>query len=147
MLKNPKYGWVDVHLGDFCDRASYLTDVIYDVLEALIHVLEREGPAAVYFDAEGWDWYMLITWYETYIIDYPYRTEEYIRYGPYDKQKLTVIDIRCEDIAKEVINDFEKDYIEWISWNPEGESEERTIELEKMVNRIKELLEDRDERV
>ena len=35
MLENPKHGWVKVHLGDFCDRASYLTDVIDDILEEL----------------------------------------------------------------------------------------------------------------
>ena len=43
MLENPSCGWVKIHLGDFCDRASYLTDVIYDILEALIHVLNRKG--------------------------------------------------------------------------------------------------------
>ena len=109
MLENPSCGWVKIHLGDFCDRASYLTDVIYDILEALIHVLNRKGSASVYFDAEGWEWYIVFTWYETFIIDYPYRT---------------------------------KDYDEWIHWLPEDESEERTKELNKMINKIKEMVGD-----
>ena len=142
MLENPKHGWVKVHLGDFCDRASYLTDVIYDILEALIHVLNRKGSASVYLDAEGWEWYIVFTWYETFIIDYPYRTDEEYINSVDDKPELTVIDMRIEDIAKEVIKDFEKDYIEWISWNPEGESEERTEKLNQMINKIKEMVGD-----
>ena len=142
MLERPSCGWVDVHLGDFCDRASYLTDVIYDVLEALIQILECNGSASasVYFDAEGWEWYMVFTWYETFIIDYPYRTDEEYMNSVDDKPELTVIDMRIEDIAKEVIKDFEKDYDEWISWNPEGESEERTKELEGMIEKLKKIV-------
>ena len=59
-----------------------------------------------------------------------------------DKPELTVIDMRIEDIAKEVIKDFEKDYDEWISWNPEGESEERTKKLNRMIDKIKEMVGD-----
>ena len=140
MLENPSCGWVKIHLGDFCDRASYLTDVIYDILEALIHVLNRKGSASVYFDAEGWEWYIVFTWQETFIIDYPYRTyEEYIN-SVDDNPELTVIDMRIEDIAKEVIKDFEKDYDEWIHWLPEDESEERTKELNKMIDKLKKLI-------
>ena len=140
MLENPKHGWVNIHLGDFCDRASYLTDVIDDILEALIHVLNRKGSASVYFDAEGWEWYIVFTWYETFIIDYPYRTyEEYIN-SVDDNPELTIIDMNSEDIAKEVIKDFEKDYEEWIHLLPEDESEERTKELNKMIDKLKKLI-------
>ena len=142
MLENPKHGWVKIHLGDFCDRASYLTDVIYDVLEALIQVLERKGPASVYFDAEGWEWYIVFTWYETFIIDYPYRTDEEYMNSVDDKPELTVIDMRIEDIAKEVIKDFEKDYNEWVHWLPWNESKEREKELNQMINKIKEMVGD-----
>ena len=142
MLENPSCGWVKIHLGDFCDRASYLTDVIYDILEALIHVLNRKGSASVYFDAEGWEWYIVLTWYETFVIDYPYRTDEEYINSVDDSPELTVIDMRIEDIAKEVIKDFEKDYDEWIHWLPEDESEERTKELNKMINKIKEMVGD-----
>ena len=140
MLENPSCGWVKVHIGDFCDRASYLTDVIYDILEALIHVLNRKGSASVYLDAEGWEWYIVFTWYETFIIDYPYRTDEEYMNSIDDKPELTVIDMRIEDIAKEVIKDFEKDYDEWIHWLPEDESEERTKELNKMIDKLKKLI-------
>ena len=140
MLENPSCGWVKIHLGDFCDRASYLTDVIYDILEALIHVLNRKGSASVYFDAEGWEWYIVLTWYETFVIDYPYRTDEEYINSVDDSPELTVIDMRIEDIAKEVIKDFEKDYDEWIHWLPEDESEERTKELNKMIDKLKKLI-------
>ena len=142
MLENPKHGWVKIHLGDFCDRASYLTDVIYDILEALIHVLNRKGSASVYFDAESWEWYIVFTWYETFIVDYPYRTDEEYINSVDDNPELTVIDMHIEDIAKEVIKDFEKDYDEWISWNPEGKSKERTEKLNQMINKIKEMVGD-----
>ena len=142
MLENPKHGWVKIHLGDFCDRASYLTDVIDDILEALIHVLNREGSASVYFDAEGWEWYIVFTWYETFIIDYPYRTDEEYMNSVDDKPELTVIDMRIEDIAKEVIKDFEKDYNEWVHWLPWNESKEREKELNQMINKIKEMVGD-----
>ena len=140
MLENPSCGWVKIHLGDFCDRASYLTDVIYDILEALIHVLNRKGSASVYFDAAGWEWYIVFTRYETFIIDYPYRTDEEYMNSVDDKPELTVIDMHIEDIAKEVIKDFEKGYDEWIHWLPEDESEERTKELNKMIDKLKKLI-------
>ena len=57
-----------------------------------------------------------------------------------DSPELTVIDMRIEDIAKEVIKDFEKDYDEWIHWLPEDKSEERTKELNKMIDKLKKLI-------
>ena len=140
MLENPKHGWVNIHLGDFCDRASYLTDVIDDILEALIHVLDTGMPSAVYFDAEGWEWYIVFTWYETFIIDYPYRTDEEYMNSVDDKPELTVIDRRCEDIAKEVLNDFKKDYGEWMHWLPFRSYKLREKELNLKAEKLKKLI-------
>lgn len=103
-------------------------------------MLNRKGSASVYFDAEGWEWYIVFTWYETFIIDYPYRTDEEYMNSVDDKPELTVIDMRIEDIAKEVIKDFEKDYDEWIHWLPWNESKEREKELNQMIDKLKKLV-------
>ena len=35
MLENPKHGWAKIHLGDFCDRASYLTMVEQNIIKKI----------------------------------------------------------------------------------------------------------------
>ena len=44
---------------NFSERASYLTDVPNDCLDAFIHALQTNNPAIVYFDAEGFDYHLI----------------------------------------------------------------------------------------
>ena len=104
MLTKPKHGWVDVELGDFSDRASYLTDIPHDCLDAFTQALKNNEPVVIYFDAEGWDYHLVSSYYDSYII--------------LDKDSLQVfrIEKNYKDLAKELIEDIEKYIDDWADW-------------------------------
>lgn len=68
MFTNPNSGWTTVTLGDFTDRASYLTNVPNDLIHALIYGIETYSPTSVQFDAEGWDYTITFRPLETYVV-------------------------------------------------------------------------------
>ncbi|MEG1564711.1 MAG: hypothetical protein RR365_13440 [Bacteroides sp.] len=110
MLIEPKYGWVTVSIGNWMDRASYLTDVPIDALDAFISSYNRWQPATIKFDAEGWEYIVVIDDYETYIIDYFHDG------NLYDKPVLTTVKISKGELAKELVNDIQSHFDEWVNW-------------------------------
>ncbi|HPK52811.1 MAG TPA: hypothetical protein PK114_00025 [Smithellaceae bacterium] len=108
MLANPRTGWVTVTLGEFTDRASYLTNVPVDCLKALIFSLEHRKPASVRIDAEGWEYVITFTLDETYIV----RTK--------GSHELFVINKNNMDFAREVYEDIKRDYKAWLDWDEYG---------------------------
>ncbi len=127
ILINPRYGWVTVKIGDWSDRASYLTNVPLDALDAFINSYNRWQPATIKFDAEGWEYIVVIDDYYTYIIDYPHD-------GNFDASPvLTIVEIKKDDLAKELINDIQSNFYEWVSWSFDDDPEER-IEYQNLLN-------------
>lgn len=126
MFTTPEHGWTNLQLGDFSQRASYLTDIPNDCLDAFIHALQNNVPAIVYFNAEGWDFYLVSSYYQTYII------------LDIDNVKTFVIDKNKNNLAKELINDIEKYLEEWVNWECYDDKEE--TEIEKRRNELKEKL-------
>lgn len=116
MLINPDAGWVQIKIGEFEDRASYLTDVPIDILEGLIKLYTEHEPVAIRFDAEGWDYIVIIDHYQTYIIDYTYRTDDEYLNSEDEKQILTIVEICKDNLAKEFVLDIERDYDKWVHW-------------------------------
>jgi len=53
MLAKPEHGWVNVQLEGFSERASYMTDIPNDCLDAFIYALQNNSPTVIFFDAEG----------------------------------------------------------------------------------------------
>lgn len=104
MLSTPVCGWTTVSIGDFTMRASYLTDIPGDCLNAFIHSFESDLPAAIEFDAEGWEFTLISDFYSTFII------------LKYDEPKLIEINIGREQLALELINDIEKNIYLWSQW-------------------------------
>ena len=144
MLLNPKHGWVTVKIGEWSDRASYLTDVPLDILSALIHSYQTGLPAAINFDAEGWEYIIVIDHYTTHIIDYLYRTDEECLSSEDDKQILTVVEISKDDLAKEFLEDIESDWDAWVNWmyyDDEETIQNRKSELGSKIKILKSLME------
>ena len=143
MLINPHAGWVNIRIGEFEDRASYLTDVPIDILDALIESYKEHKPATIEFDAEGWEYIIVINTYETHIIDYPYRTDEEYLNSENDKQVLTAVEISIDAIAKEFISDIERDYDKWIHWmyyDDEDSIAKRKEDLDMKLMELKALV-------
>jgi hypothetical protein len=104
MFTKPEHGWINFTFKEFSERASYETDIPNDCLDAFIYALQNNIPAVVYFDAEGYDYYLLSTKYDTYVI--------------IEKNKLQVYTINknIEEIAEELIQDIENNFEDWLNW-------------------------------
>ena len=114
MFTKPVHGWTHIQFSNFSERASYLTDIPNDCLDAFIYALQTNNPAIIYFDAEGFDFHLVSSYYRSYIIK--------------DKEDnivdTYVIEKGIIELAKELVNDIEKDFDEWLQWEYYDDSEE-----------------------
>jgi len=114
MLTTPLHGWTHIQFKNFSERASYLTDVPNDCLDAFIYALQTNKPAIVYFDAEGYDFHLVSSFYRSYII----RDKED------NKVDIHVIEKGIIELAKELVYDIENDFDAWLNWECYDDSEE-----------------------
>jgi len=133
MLSNPKHGWVNINIGEFNEVASYLTDVANDCLDAFIFARENGFPAVVYFDAEGYDYHIIVSYFESFIIIQK------------DETKTYHFDLDFYDLAKELIDDIEKNIDDWADWQcynqyDEDELKRNKRKLEQKIARLKQVL-------
>ena len=133
MFTEPKYGWTTLNVGRFSERVSYLTDVPIECLDAFIYALENSVPATVFFDAEGYDYHLVSSYYETYIII---------------GDKLFISNKDYVDIAKELCCDIEKYFDGWVDWmgyeiDADEDIKRRSDVLKSKLNKLKSLLKNR----
>lgn len=127
MISNPKNGWCNFKLGDFEGTPSYITNAPIDLLDAFIDYYTR-GYGLAYFDEEGSEFTLLLTWYGVYIIEEKNNVKLHVFY-----------DLNISDLAKEVIADIETNLDSWCndfmyySFSKEVFNEK----LEKLKNMIK----------
>ena len=127
MISNPKNGWCNFKLGDFEGTPSYITDVPIDLLDAFIDYYTR-GYGLAYFDEEGSEFTLLLTWYGVYIIE-----------EKDDTKVHTFYNLSISDLAKEVIADIETNLDGWCNdfmWCSSSK-EDLNERLEKLKNMIK----------
>ena len=127
MISNPKNGWCNFKLGDFEGTPSYITDVPIDLLDAFIDYYTR-GYGLAYFDEEGSEFTLLLTWYGVYIIDEKDNVKSHVFY-----------DLNISDLAKEVIADIETNLDGWCNdfMYYSFSKEDLNERLEKLKNMIK----------
>ena len=127
MISNPKNGWCNFKLGDFEGTPSYITDVPIDLLDAFTDYYTR-GYGLAYFDEEGSEFTLLLTWYGVYIIE-----------EKDDTKVHTFYNLSISDLAKEVIADIETNLDGWCNdfmWCSSSK-EDLNERLEKLKNMIK----------
>ena len=132
MISNPKYGWCDFELGKwFFGRASYLTDVPMDSLDAFIDYHEN-GHGVVVLDSEGAGTFTLVmTAYNQSIYIVEERKERAIHF---------LDDFRFEDLERDLILDIERDMDGWVQFVADEDPEEhaqRRNELRQRVAKLK----------
>lgn len=129
MLTKPKHGWTNLQIGDFTERASYLTDIPNDCLDAFIHALQNNSPAVIFFDAEGWEFHLVASYYQSYIV--------------VDKSdtKVYVIEKNIKELAKELYEDINNNFDDWLSWDiyEDDTDEERKEKKEKLMIKLTQL--------
>ena len=127
MISNPKNGWCNFKLGDFEGTPSYITDVPIDLLDAFIDYYTR-GYGLAYFDEQGSEFTLLLTWYGVYIIEEKDNVKSHVFY-----------DLNISDLAKEVIADIETNLDGWCNdfMYYSFSKEDLNERLEKLKNMIK----------
>ena len=118
-LENPKNGWVSIVLGDYSRAASYLTDVPFDCLDAMIYALKEGFDFCVSFDGEGQgDFKVIADDYTTYVIEES------------DEPVLRKFNVTRLDIAKALFDDIENELNDWVFWNIDRD-EQKLIPVKK----------------
>ena len=127
MISDPKNGWCNFKLGDFEGTPSYITNVPIDLLDAFIDYYTR-GYGLAYFDEEGSEFTLLLTWYGVYIIEEKDNVKSHVFY-----------DLNISDLAKEVIADIETNLDGWCNdfMYYSFSKEDLNERLEKLKNMIK----------
>lgn len=138
MFSIPKHGWVNISIGDWSDRSSYLTDPHLDTLDALIQFFRNNTPTAIHCDAEGWEYLIVFNWYEIFVIEQK------------DENKLFSFDINVRDFANEVIKDIEEHLYDWSLWSysvsEEKDRKDAENEIKSKLDELKLVLSDWDMR-
>lgn len=132
MFTKPKYGWTNLKLDKYSLRASYLTDVPFDCLDSFIYGIKNNKPICIYFDAEGWDYYLVSNWYNSWIILNKEETE------------LCPIKENIRQLGKMLAENIELYFNEWLEWDyfdDEVERNDRRIVLTTKLKILKSLLE------
>ena len=106
MLSKPNAGWSTITIGAWSDRCSYLDDVPFELLRALIRFCVTRMPAAVTFDAEGYEYTVLFTYSAVHII-----SDQDDGYSLHSEEE-----VNCDALAAELSTDIQRDIDEWTQW-------------------------------
>jgi len=116
MFTKPEHGWINLQIEDFSERASYMTDIPNECLDAFIYALQNNTPAVVFFDAEGYEFHLVASYYGSYII------------VDKDNAKLYTVSKNIYALAKELYDDIKNNLDEWTNWYlDEVDTEEERI--------------------
>jgi len=127
MLTKPNHGWTNLQIGNLTERASYLTDIPNDCLDAFIHALQNNTPAVIFFDAEGWDFHLIASYYQSYII------------VDKDKAEVYIVEKNIKELAKELYNDINNNFDDWLNWDLYDNMEEREENKRNIMTKLSEL--------
>ena len=128
LLSKPQYGWCDLSIGDWQDRASYLTNPHIDLLDAFINLFKNRKSSVVECDAEGWTYIIVLDFFVVHIIE------------DKDDFEYYSFDIDCKDLAKELIIDIEENIDYWSKWDYCDDTKEDYQRTKKKLRyKIKEL--------
>jgi len=127
MFTIPKHGWTNLQIGDFSERASYLTDIPNDCLDAFTYALQNNKPTVIFFDAEGWDFHLVATYYESYII------------LDKDDTKVYTIKKTILELARELYEDINNNLNDWLNWDMDDTVGEREENKRNIMTKLSQL--------
>ncbi|MGG7131261.1 hypothetical protein [Clostridium perfringens] len=138
MLGTPKHGWVDINIGDFEGRGSYLDDVAMNFLNAFISSYTYGIPACVEVDEEGTEFTVISNNAETTILINR------------DNTSIEQISINRDTLSKELLYDIESNLDGWANWFSyldltQEELIKRKNDLKDKICILKELINKKDE--
>ena len=121
-------GLCTVTLGDFCGRASYLTDVPLDCLEAAELYLVSGEPIRLHFYSEGWSFEIISTNIQTIVRHYM---------DIYSGEPVTVVvdGVTPYDLARQIYEDISIDPDGWLKFLSIDRHSNKTIsDIRKQIH-------------
>ena len=128
MFTKPKYGWTEIHLGGLRGLGSYTQDIPVFVLKKGVQSVQEWTPLELWFDEEG-SAFTLTADEETKIVtEGEFGTEEY--------------HIKCSklDLIREIKNDIEKYFPDWVAFSEEYAYAEEEAEAQEIYQNRERLL-------
>ena len=128
MFTKPKYGWTEIHLEDFEGLGSYTQDIPVFVLKKGCPVRTGVDTSGAMVDEEG-SAFTLTADEETKIVtEGEFGTEEY--------------HINCSklDLIREIKNDIEKYFPDWVAFSEEYAYAEEEAEAQEIYQNRERLL-------
>lgn len=136
VLEKPLNGWINIHICDFVDRASYLTDVPIDILQSLIGAYKYHIPAAIKFDADGWEWILIIDNFDIHIIS---DGEDYA-----DQFEYLHFEVDRDDFVQKIICNLLDNIDDWVVWCIDEDEDNavtnRKTEILQLIEELKMLM-------
>ena len=133
MLTMSKYGWGKIMIGTFSERCSYIDDVPFMLLKGFEESCRTHRPIAMKFDAEGWEYTIVLDLVETHII---METDEGYR--------LITVDVNRDELAKTLVADIRNNLEGWSRWTDYGDmTEDEADERQKDLSVLCDILERR----
>lgn len=128
MFTKPKYGWTEIHLEDFEGLGSYTQDIPVFVLKKGVQSVQEWTSLELWFDEEG-SAFTLTADEETKIV-----TE-----GEFGTEKYH---IKCSklDLIREIKNDIEKYFSDWVAFSEEYAYAEEEAEAQEIYQNRERLL-------
>lgn len=108
-LMNAGSGWCTVRLGVFSSRASYLTDVPLDCLEAAELYLVSGKPIRLHFDAEGYSFDVVSTNNQTIV-------QHSINIDSTEPVTVVIDGVTPYDLARQIYEDISIDPDGWLKF-------------------------------
>lgn len=146
MFSKPQNGWSTVTLNDVViGAASYIEDVATDTLTTLISYLKGElTHFELMYDGEGYDFGISQIFNELYAVSNKSEDLKILfKIDPNYEDSSTMETIR--KLAKEIYEDFTKDFNEWLVFYIDNDCEEELIkykiEFQKLLDELKTILE------
>lgn len=109
MLDKPICGWVNIFIGGCHIRASYLTDVPFDLLDGFIDCMVNYKTVAIDFDEEGSSGYLVLNG----VVAYVFTVREDV--------KAQNNQFYVDDLARELVKDIQDNIDDWARWNTRNE--------------------------
>ena len=128
MFTRPKNGWTEIHLEDFEGLGSYVQDIPVMVLDRGVLSVQERTPLKLWFDEEE-SAFTLTADEETKIV-----TE-----GEFGMEEYS---IQCSklDLVREIKNDIEKYFSDWVTFSEEYAYAEEEAEAQEIYQKREKML-------
>lgn len=111
LLKKPKNGWSQLHIGDWHGDLSYVDDPASDLLEAVNNVLVKRKPYAVRFDAEDYEYWLVFDLFDVHVICEPDPDHTVLH-----DYELHSFEITINDTANALVDQIDADFDAWAAF-------------------------------